>query len=210
VTRQGTGRGAALAAPTFGKTGTSQNSRDAYFIGFAGDLVTGVWIGHDDNRPVGEVTGGGIPAQIWRGFMAEAVKNVPVAAVPATTPSSEVLPPLPGGALPAESYDVGGYDVEGTATVPLDPGAAVVEGDPPPAEDLLDPAAEAPIPDLDAVEPAPVSPTPRAREATPGENNPAPRRREAPANTPPPPPAPRDEAPSEDDDPAPKAEGPGA
>ena len=49
---QGTGRGAALAVPTFGKTGTTQDYRDALFIGFAGDLVVGVWVGNDDNSPL--------------------------------------------------------------------------------------------------------------------------------------------------------------
>ena len=65
----GTGRAAALATPTFGKTGTSQEGRDALFIGFAGDLVTAVWVGRDDNAPVPGSSGGGTPARIWRNFM---------------------------------------------------------------------------------------------------------------------------------------------
>ncbi|WP_289444376.1 hypothetical protein, partial [Klebsiella pneumoniae] len=52
----GTGRRAALAVPTFGKTGTTQENRDALFIGFAGDLVVGVWIGRDDNGSLGKVS----------------------------------------------------------------------------------------------------------------------------------------------------------
>src|SRR3990170_4111062 len=74
---RGTGRSAALRTPTFGKTGTSQDNRDAVFIGFAGDLVTGVWIGRDDNRPLGKIAGGGVPAQIWRDFMAAALNDRP-------------------------------------------------------------------------------------------------------------------------------------
>jgi penicillin-binding protein 1A len=71
---EGTGRKAALATPTFGKTGTSQDNRDALFIGFAGDLVVGVWVGRDDNRSLGKkVSGGTLPAQIWRSFMAPAL-----------------------------------------------------------------------------------------------------------------------------------------
>jgi penicillin-binding protein 1A len=70
---EGTGRRAALAVPTFGKTGTTQNNRDALFIGFAGDLVVGVWVGRDDDKSLGKVTGGTAPAQIWRNFMASAV-----------------------------------------------------------------------------------------------------------------------------------------
>ncbi|HEX8215204.1 MAG TPA: transglycosylase domain-containing protein [Allosphingosinicella sp.] len=71
----GTGRAAALPTQTFGKTGTSQENRDALFIGFSGDLVTGVWIGNDDNRPLRGVQGGGLPAQIWRDFMSQAVSG---------------------------------------------------------------------------------------------------------------------------------------
>ena len=69
----GTGRRAALAVPTFGKTGTTQENRDALFVGFAGDLVVGVWVGRDDNTSLGKVSGGTLPAQIWRNFMASAV-----------------------------------------------------------------------------------------------------------------------------------------
>ncbi|HEX3676928.1 MAG TPA: transglycosylase domain-containing protein [Sphingomicrobium sp.] len=70
---EGTGRRAALAIPTFGKTGTTQENRDALFIGFAGDLVVGVWVGRDDNRSLGRVSGGTIPAEIWRSFMSPAL-----------------------------------------------------------------------------------------------------------------------------------------
>jgi penicillin-binding protein 1A len=70
---QGTGRRAALSTPTFGKTGTTQNNRDALFIGFAGNLVVGVWVGHDDDRTLGRITGGTAPAEIWRRFMAPAI-----------------------------------------------------------------------------------------------------------------------------------------
>ncbi len=69
---EGTGRRAALAVPTFGKTGTTQENRDAVFIGFAGDLVVGVWVGRDDNRSLGRISGGTVPAEIWHNFMASA------------------------------------------------------------------------------------------------------------------------------------------
>ena len=65
----GTGRRAALAVPTFGKTGTTQENRDALFIGFAGNLVVGVWVGRDDNKSLGKISGGTVPAEIWRNFM---------------------------------------------------------------------------------------------------------------------------------------------
>jgi len=74
ATNEGTGRRAALnSVPTFGKTGTTQNNRDALFIGFAGDLVVGVWVGRDDDKSLGKMTGGTAPARIWRNFMASAV-----------------------------------------------------------------------------------------------------------------------------------------
>lgn len=66
---EGTGRAAALAVPTFGKTGTTQDNRDAVFIGFAGNLVVGVWVGHDDNSSLGRITGGGAPARVFKSFM---------------------------------------------------------------------------------------------------------------------------------------------
>jgi penicillin-binding protein 1A len=69
----GTGRRAALAVPTFGKTGTSQENRDALFVGFAGNLVVGVWVGRDDNMSLGKISGGTVPAEIWRNFMVSAL-----------------------------------------------------------------------------------------------------------------------------------------
>src|SRR3546814_14135013 len=66
---EGTGRAAALRVETFGKTGTTQDNRDAIFIGFAGALVTGVWVGNDDNRLLqGTVHGGVLPARLRRAF----------------------------------------------------------------------------------------------------------------------------------------------
>jgi penicillin-binding protein 1A len=55
-----------LHAPNFGKTGTTQDHRDALFVGYAGGLVVGVWVGNDDNTPMPGVTGGALPARIWR------------------------------------------------------------------------------------------------------------------------------------------------
>jgi len=70
---EGTGKRAALGVPTFGKTGTTQNNRDALFIGFAGNLVVGVWVGRDDDKSLGKMTGGTAPARLWRSFMASAI-----------------------------------------------------------------------------------------------------------------------------------------
>src|SRR5213076_588968 len=70
---KGTGKRAALAIPTFGKTGTTQVNRDALFVGFAGNLVVGVWVGRDDNKSLGKVSGGTVPAEVWRSFMSSAL-----------------------------------------------------------------------------------------------------------------------------------------
>jgi penicillin-binding protein 1A len=75
---RGTGREAVLSVNAYGKTGTSQDSRDAWFIGFAGDLVVGVWVGNDNNKPNPGLHGGGVPARIWRVFMESALGLQPV------------------------------------------------------------------------------------------------------------------------------------
>jgi len=69
----GTARGAGLTTQVYGKTGTSQDNRDALFVGFADGLVTAVWVGRDDNKPLPGLAGGGLPANIWRNFMGSAV-----------------------------------------------------------------------------------------------------------------------------------------
>lgn len=73
VVREGTGKNARVSVPAGGKTGTTQDSRDAWFIGFAGDLVVGVWLGNDDNAPMAGVTGGDMPALIWRDVVTQAL-----------------------------------------------------------------------------------------------------------------------------------------
>jgi penicillin-binding protein 1A len=71
VVREGTARGARINVPAEGKTGTSQNHKDAWFIGFTNDIVVGVWIGNDDNSPTRGVTGGDLPARIWNEFVSQ-------------------------------------------------------------------------------------------------------------------------------------------
>jgi penicillin-binding protein 1A len=73
VVREGTGRLAKMKGPVAGKTGTSQENRDAWFIGFTPDLVVGVWVGNDDNKPTNNVTGGDLPTRIWHEFVAQAM-----------------------------------------------------------------------------------------------------------------------------------------
>jgi len=85
----GTARKAKIDRPVYGKTGTSQNFRDAWFIGLTGDLVTGVWVGNDDNAPMDKVTGGTLPVMIWHDFMAPALSTMPIADV--QRPGGEVI-----------------------------------------------------------------------------------------------------------------------
>jgi penicillin-binding protein 1A len=78
VVTKGTGTRAAFGRPAAGKTGTSQNYRDAWFIGFTPDVVTGVWVGNDNDTPMERVAGGGMPTTIWRQYMIAAHQGLPV------------------------------------------------------------------------------------------------------------------------------------
>lgn len=79
----GTARKAEIPGwPAAGKTGTSQDFRDAWFIGYTGHLVTGVWLGNDDNSSTRKTTGGGLPVEVWTRFMRVAHQNVPAVDLP--------------------------------------------------------------------------------------------------------------------------------
>ena len=97
----GTGKAARIDRPAAGKTGTSQDYRDAWFMGFTRGLVTGVWVGNDDNSPMNRVTGGGLPAHIWAAFMTRAEAGKPALAlldaVPATQDRDVAATPETGG-----------------------------------------------------------------------------------------------------------------
>ncbi len=82
VVTSGTGRGASIGRPVAGKTGTTSDYKDAWFIGYTPDLVAGVWVGNDDNAPMKKVTGGSLPAPIWRGFMSAALAGTPAKDLP--------------------------------------------------------------------------------------------------------------------------------
>lgn len=101
-----------------GKTGTSQDYRDAWFIGYTASLVTGVWLGNDDNSPTKKATGGGLPVEVWTRFMKTAHEGVPVAALPnaqgtwglsnLAQAASQVSPPA-AAAPPSAPANTGGY-----------------------------------------------------------------------------------------------------
>ncbi|HEX8579609.1 MAG TPA: penicillin-binding transpeptidase domain-containing protein, partial [Allosphingosinicella sp.] len=145
VVQQGTGRAAALSVPAYGKTGTTQDSRDAVFVGFTEDLVVGVWIGNDDNSPLpGGMAGGGMPARIWRDFTAAAV---------GTRPAQPTAPPIAAPVevqasdsnaavtLPVEGMDIGvSVDSNGftVSAQPNDDAAQPPEDEPAPEDDLPD------------------------------------------------------------------------
>ncbi|HVO04566.1 MAG TPA: PBP1A family penicillin-binding protein [Candidatus Cybelea sp.] len=78
----GTGKHAQIDRPAAGKTGTSQNYHDAWFIGLTAQLVTGVWVGNDDNQPMNKVTGGSLPVDIWHDYMLEALAGTPPQPIP--------------------------------------------------------------------------------------------------------------------------------
>jgi len=82
--RNGTGRAASLGArPAAGKTGTSQDFKDAWFVGYTRQLVAGVWVGNDANLPMGKtIQGGTLPATIWKTFMQKAMADEPIMPLP--------------------------------------------------------------------------------------------------------------------------------
>ena len=98
----GTGKTADIGRPAAGTTGTSQEFRDAWFMGFTAELVTGVWVGNDDGKPMDKVTGGSLPAVIWRSVMAKALEGAPPR-------------PLPGGG--AEESAIAGVIEDGAGFI---------------------------------------------------------------------------------------------
>ncbi len=134
VLERGTGTRAAFGRPAAGKTGTSQNWRDAWFVGFTPDIIAGVWVGNDDDKPMNRVAGGGIPSTIWRRFMLEAHVGKPARdfdwLLPDPVPETEDDPRNPfygelanDFARAADSLEDQAGDVPATPVVPVVPAA---------------------------------------------------------------------------------------
>ncbi len=131
VIATGTGRAAGIGRPAAGKTGTTSDYRDAWFVGYTPDLVAAVWVGNDDNSPTKKVSGSGLPAQIWRSFMNDALKGRPVSELPQAPSRSFSLPSLWDRIM----RQFGG------STAPVAPAQAAV---PPPPRTVIEPAAPPP------------------------------------------------------------------
>lgn len=120
VVEWGTGKKAKIDRPVYGKTGTSQNFRDAWFVGLTADLVTGIWVGNDNGAAMDKVTGGSLPVVIWHDFMAEALANVPPRDVPrasggvlAANDAGVPVDLVPAKAAPAAAPDESGAEESG-------------------------------------------------------------------------------------------------
>jgi penicillin-binding protein 1A len=115
----GTGTRAALPGRDMaGKTGTTSAYQDAWFAGYTGEIVTVVWMGRDDNRPMKGVTGGSLPAEVWRNVMSATVKRLPSGPIPAGPPPPEPPPDVPAVASPTDAPEV---------PMPTDPGPETEE-----------------------------------------------------------------------------------
>jgi penicillin-binding protein 1A len=125
----GTARKADLPGwPAAGKTGTSQDFRDAWFIGYTSQLVTGVWFGNDDSSPTRHATGGALPVEVWSRFMKAAHQGVPVSTLPVGTGGFASLAD-PSGPLPPTGLPPAGLPPAGAPPAPLPP-AGVSQGPP--------------------------------------------------------------------------------
>jgi penicillin-binding protein 1A len=97
----GTARRAALPGwPAAGKTGTSQDFRDAWFVGYTGRLIAGVWLGNDDSTPTRRASGANLPVEIWSRFMRAALDGVPVARLPGSNLTAQLAPVAPPTEVP--------------------------------------------------------------------------------------------------------------
>jgi penicillin-binding protein 1A len=93
--------------PAAGKTGTSQDFRDAWFVGYTNHLVTGIWLGNDDSSPTKKSTGGGLPVEIWSRVMKTAHQGVPVAGLPGLAGGLSLASAVPPGSIATPPASIG-------------------------------------------------------------------------------------------------------
>ncbi len=148
----GTGKRAGIPGwQAAGKTGTSQDYRDAWFVGYTSHLVAGVWLGNDDNSPTKRASGANVPVDIWNRFMREAHRNIPPAPLPGGLWRDAAQPTPPPAIRPPENIPVansapGAVNVSFPASGPLQlPGARAAAPAVPPV------AAKAPQPRRDPI-----------------------------------------------------------
>src|SRR3954466_14298008 len=188
TTPAGHARKAALAGwPSAGKSGPSQDYRDAWFIGYTGHLVTGVWLGNDDNSATKKLTGGAMPADIWNHFMTAAHQGLPMADLPGMAGRPLDAAPAPASPVPTPASPL-------TSMLSPTPAAPMMRDDDmrPVAPVPLMPARPpmiAPVPPVSIRTPAPrppqvAAPSPRAVPAPPPHANPPPMPGVAPAPPP--------------------------
>jgi penicillin-binding protein 1A len=124
VITSGSGRSAAIGGRDIaGKTGTTSDYKDAWFVGYTGGFVAAVWVGKDDNKAMRGVTGGSSPAAIWRGFMEAALPKLAVQPIPNGPPLPEGwVAPDPVGDMIGQVEDPYAQPVEG------EPGPAIIDG----------------------------------------------------------------------------------
>jgi penicillin-binding protein 1A len=111
--------------PAAGKTGTSQDFRDAWFIGYTAHLVAGVWLGNDDSSPTKKATGGGVPVEIWSRLMKVGHQGVAVANLPGLGAAPAFASALPQAPAPTPPTPVGGQiggNASGIRPQPIEPG----------------------------------------------------------------------------------------
>lgn len=112
VIHSGTGRAAAIGRPAAGKTGTTSDYRDAWFIGYTPDLAAGVWVGNDDNAMMKKVAGGTLPAPIWRAFMQAALAGTPAHELPVSSGFWQALLPWQNESAPEHPAPPEGVHIE--------------------------------------------------------------------------------------------------
>lgn len=161
VVRRGTGTRAGIGRPVAGKTGTSQDYKDAWFVGFTPQLVAGAWVGNDNNKSMKNVTGGNVPSMIWHDFMVHAMEGVPVMNIPSSANNGEGLLPWLFG---------------GTTTTPAEPQVGDMLPENVPFKQQGEEYGDAPVPEwlgAPLVEEAPINNMPQeaVREAQPKDDD---------------------------------------